>query len=244
MDKAQVFDLGELEVGPQLTRPSSATTASAVTTAHPRVHHVARVPKPRRSPIEYLLDSASLFAPGSGQILRGEWMVGLFYMASIGFVVTLSWALLNSIQRIDAMLPFLGFPREAGLWMLGGVYCMAAMLYLANVLSTDLTGTDARDAYPLHPAVVATASVVLPGWGQTLNGDRKRAALFLGTLWIVAASWLLVAPPVERLLVSLDVYLPFGARLFSSPGVRWTAPAVIWTLAVYDAASSAAARRR
>jgi len=46
------------------------------------------------------------------------------------------------------------------------------------------------------------------------------------------------------LLASLDVYLPLGVRLFSSPGARWTAPAVIWTLAVYDAASSAAARRR
>jgi hypothetical protein len=243
MEKAQVYNLGEIEVGPQLAQPSSKSKTQAATAVHPRARHVASVAKPARSPIEYLLDSASLFAPGAGQVLRGELMVGLFFLSSIGFVATLTWALLDSIQRIDATLPFLGFPREAGLWALGAVYGASALLYLANVLSVDSSDT-ARDAGALHPALVGAASAVLPGWGQMLNGDRKRAAMFLGALWIVAASWLLVSPQFERLLALLDLYLPLGARMFASPGVRWTAPAVIWTLAVYDAASSAAARRR
>ena len=43
---------------------------------------------------------------------------------------------------------------------------------------------------PPHPLLSACGSVILPGWGQILNGDRWRGVFFLGGLWIVAAAWI------------------------------------------------------
>ena len=87
------------------------------------------------------------------------------------------------------------------------------------------------------------ASLLFPGWGQVLNGDRGRATVFLGGLWLVAAAWILVWAPVQELFSANGFYLPSWLRILSSPAMRWTLPAVIWTLAVYDAASRAASRR-
>jgi hypothetical protein len=42
----------------------------------------------------------------------------------------------------------------------------------------------------------------------------------------------------------MDLYLPDPVPLLYSAAVRWTTPAVIWTLAVYDAVASATTRRQ
>ena len=59
----------------------------------------------------------------------------------------------------------------------------------------------------------------------------------------MAAAWILASTPARELLDSQGFYLPQVFELFASSAVRWTLPAVIWILAVYDAASSAAGRR-
>ena len=69
-----------------------------------------------------------------------------------------------------------------------------------------------------------------------LGGDR--------VLWLAGAGWILVSPAAESLMADLRLYLPAWASILATPAVRWTLPAIIWTLAVYDAASRAAAGRR
>ncbi len=66
--------------------------------------------------------------------------------------------------------------------------------------------------------------------------------MFVSSLWVIGASWLLAMPQTHAVLESQGFYLPSALTVFSSTAVRWTAPAVVWALAVYDAASSAAGR--
>jgi len=234
-----VYDLGNLDVG------SSAGTETVVSRPAPRPGARA---VPRRSggyrpaavapPALDVCGSLSIFVPGSGQILRGEVALGLFYLVSMACLGTLAWAILSTLGRLAATLSLLGYPSSVAAWMLCGLFAAAAALHLACVLNAGSDGARAP-----HPAIAAGASFVVPGWGQILNGDRLRAALFLGLVWLAAAGWILVSPPAIRFLEILGLYLPAWAEVLSSPAVRWTLPAIVWTLSVYDAASRAAHRR-
>ena len=87
------------------------------------------------------------------------------------------------------------------------------------------------------------ASLVLPGWGQALNGSRVRSVLCLFFLWLTATGWILVSAPAAALLDSLRLHLPAQLEVLTTHAVLWTLPVVVWSLAVYDAASSARAAR-
>ena len=177
--------------------------------------------------------SLSLFLPGSGRLLRGQPALGLFFICSLGFLVTLGWAVLTTIDRLSGTLEVLGYARAASVWALAVIYVAAAALHVANLLGGE------RTAGRPHPAVAGIASVLVPGWGQVLNGDRIRAAVFVGMLWVGAAAWILAAPQTAALFESLRLYMPDGIALLASPAVRWTVPPVVWALAIYDAVSSA-----
>jgi len=183
-------------------------------------------------------ESLSILIPGSGQLIRGDVSVGLFFLASFGFVATLAWALTGSVDRMAATLSLLGYPPAATAWVLCGLFATAAVLHLGCVLNAGAALEPAR-----KPVLAGIASFLVPGWGQLLNGDRLRAVLFLGLLWLVGAGWVLVSPVAERLLADLHLYLPPWASILASPAVRWTLPAIVWTLSVYDAVSRAAGWR-
>jgi hypothetical protein len=79
-------------------------------------------------------------------------------------------------------------------------------------------------------------------------GDRFRAILFLGGCWIVAAAWIVSSAEATDLI---NAYVPIVASWEQAARaplvvwmVKWTTPFVVWCLAVYDAAVSAASRRR
>jgi hypothetical protein len=242
MQETTIYDLGEVGIDPTparaepSTRRPPAPREAARTTFTPVV---AAAPAPYRG--FGFAGSLSLFLPGAGQLARRQWTAGLFFISSLGFLVTLGWALLVTLGRLTETLAVLGHPRETGVWALGLLYLGAAVLHVWSVLSGASTAD--YGAGPPHPVLAGAASLLLPGWGQVLNGDHKRAALFLSSLWVIGAAWILAAPQTQQLLFSLDLYLPSGLMLFCSAAVRWTLPAVVWSLAVYDAAASAAGRR-
>ncbi len=242
-----VYDLGEVRIdsGPTIVaprvpdptptrvsppRPAATRRENGPTTFAPRVHEPAGSVIP---------GSLALFVPGLGHLARRQWTAGMFFLCSLGFFATFGWAMLETLDRLTATLTILGQPRVLGIWAVSLTYVCIAVLYLWNVVSC---GSPDRLETP-HPVAAGTASALLPGWGQVLNGNQRRAALFLGSLWFVGSAWILAAPPTTALLESMGMYLPSALSFFSSSAVRWTLPAVIWTLAIYDAASSAANRR-
>ena len=234
MNKTTVYDLGQLDA--EAPRPAPTVVRRPPT---PRAA-AARPSEPRSRGSRFdLPGTLSLILPGAGHVARGRFKVGLFFLATLAFLGTLAWALLGTMDRVAGTLVLLGQPRALGVWALGGIYLLAAGLHVGSVLTLGR-----RDATAPHPAVSGVASMLVPGWGQTLNGDRRRAGLFLGGLWLVGGAWLLFSPACGELLASLRLHLPSGLLLLSSAPVRWTLPAVVLALAVYDAASSAAAAGR
>jgi len=236
-----VYDLGDLDRGRSGQAPSSAESSRFDPRPGPR--EVRRRPSAVGAvgtgwPGRELGQSLSVVLPGSGQIVRGDVSLGLFYMASLGFLAALGWALVESVDRLAGSLALLGFPAAAVVWALCALFVAAAVLYLGCVLDAGSGVWSNR-----NPVVPAIASLLVPGWGQIINGDRLRAVLFLGMLWLVGAGWILVSPPATDLMAELRLYLPTWATLLTTPAVRWTVPAIVWTLAVYDAASRAASRR-
>jgi hypothetical protein len=254
MQDTTVYDLGEVEsdsaptlasvqsdrVATQAAPPRAAEARTAIRAESARTSFAPQAYAPPPASGFDFAGSLSLFAPGAGHLFQRQWSAGLFYLSSLAFLGVLGWAVLGTLDRVTGTLAVLELPRELGVWALGSLYVVAAILHLWNVLSCSASGGYRESS---HPVLAGVASAVLPGWGQVLNGDTKRAALFVGGLWVIGAAWLLAAPSTHALLESLELHLPPALSLFSSAAVRWTLPAVIWSLAVYDAAASAAARR-
>jgi len=152
----------------------------------------------------------------------------------------------KTIDRLAPTLQLLGYPVTLVFWSLGVAFVLAAALHLAAVWTAE--GKSSTGARPCrHPLLTGGASLLVPGWGQVLNGDRMRAMLFLGGCWFVAAAWILASRPATDLF---NTYLPVVAPWEGSVRaplvlwtLKWTAPVVVWSLAIYDAAASASSRK-
>lgn len=251
---AEVYDLGEVDRALRQTRQQTTQTVMPNPAA-------ARRPAPTRRPIrESLVDgrrvalfasdfprSLSLFIPGATQMFQGRIALGLFYVTALAFMGTLAMAILGTMDRLAPTLVLLGAPVALAFWTLGIAYVLAAALHLSAVWTAQDPVAD-RDRPLRYPPVPAAASLIVPGWGQILNGDRMRAMLFLGSCWLIAGVWIVSSQSATDLI---NAYVPIVApweQFARGPLVlwtlKWTAPVVLWCLAVYDAVSSAAGDRR
>jgi hypothetical protein len=239
-----IYDLGDLDLAATTPRPQrTRTTAPAsrrAATAPPVTRTAAMsVPSESAGALRFNLPgSLSLFLPGAGQLLSREWTLALFFFSSLGFLASFSWALLQTMDSLVPTLVLLGHSRAAGIWMLGGTLALAGLIHLSAILTTGR----GEGRYRTHVGLAAAASGVLPGWGQLLNGQRVKATCFVAGLWVCGLAWLLASPPLQELLLRFDLVLPRGLSILASPATRWTAPAVLWALAIYDAAQGSTRR--
>jgi hypothetical protein len=222
-----VYDLGEVTLDERSQAgPHSRPVRS-------RSHFPASAASRKSGWLSNLIVSLSIFLPGAAQILRGRFAVGLFFLTGIGCLAASAWAVVTTMTRLTETLPLLGLPPEPAVWSLAILYGLAALLHVAGVLDA---GPRSELGSP-HPVLSGLASALVPGWGQVLNGHARRAALFLGGVWLIGAAWLIDSPPAGELLASLRFYLPPEVRLACAPAMRWSALALLWALSVYDAAA-------
>lgn len=237
-----VYDLGAIDESQAPAPESEPLPLMGPDARAERSPRVARARRPVSAPQPNLLDpiadTLTLVLPGTGHMLRGRWAAGFALAGWVGLLSTCIWALHGSLNRLDATLPFLGYPREAGIWALGALVGSLALLHV----SAQARHSGGATVAP-HPVVSGVASALIPGWGQLLNGHRLKAATFVAGLWVVAASWALASQPVAALFERFDLYMPAALESFRSPLVRWTLPAVIWALALYDAIGTARSPR-
>ena len=229
----RAHELGQLDAAYEL-RPESRGKRPSPTMVTPRA-----VSSTSNEPETAVPATLSLILPGAGQFVRGQWTTGMLFLTGSAFLVSLAWALLATLDRLAANLPFLGYSPALGMWALAACFAGLAALHVTGVY----TASRERRSPPHRPGLPAVASMVLPGWGQLINGDRVRAALFLAGLWAVVTAWLLWSPAVAQVMERLNLYLPAGIAWLTTPLARWSMPAVVWALSVYDAAASAALRR-
>jgi hypothetical protein len=150
---------------------------------------------------------------------------------------------LATLDRVVPMLRVLDVPRELPVIAVTSLTFLAMVLHLTAVFHAQVRASSGRDSTAPHPIVAGLASLLLPGWGQLLSSHRRRAALFLGSVWLLGVAWLLVTPVGAHVLSRLSIVLPASLRDGWGPAVLLSAPAVLWVIAVYDAAAGAAAER-
>ncbi len=239
---SNVYDLGDVD---KLNLPGELKAATAPEL--PRVATKQGTP-PRRidfgAPPEIHADPdwtavPSLVIPGAAHMLRGEFAKALCLITMTGFTLTLAWAVYGTLDRLGPTLELLGAPGAAAVWTLGVLAIFLGCIHIGGVYSGARQAHPAYRTAKLHPAVAGTASGIMPGLGQLLNGDRGRAALLLSGVWLVAASWILASPWMTGLLATQNLILPDWLAVATSPVLRWTLPAVLWTMAIYDAATRA-----
>ena len=176
--------------------------------------------------------------PGFGHLVRREFRTGLFFLTMTGMVLTVGWALLGMIAPLTLTLTGIGYSRALIVWMLAVLYGVAAALHVASVWSAAVD--DEPRLGRGHPMIASCASMIVPGWGQLINGHRVRGALLLAGLWFLGAAWVLASPAFSGILDSLGLFVPGGPATLASPVVRWSITSVIWALGIYDAAVGAA----
>jgi len=236
-ESSSVYDLGSIEIAVDATR--------RVTQAARPIHRVrgdedAGAMTPHTQGGIDAPGFLSLLLPGAGQLACRQTAGGLFFLSWLGLVAATGWALIVTLDGTMSTLRILGYPGVLAVWTIGVLYLAAALLHVTGILSAGPV-----DGYrAAHPVVTGVASALLPGAGQILAGSRTRGVVFITAMWAVAALWLLDAPPVVARLDELGVIVPDALRAATQPAVRWTAPAVIWALAVYDAVAGASAARR
>jgi len=237
-EHTRIYDLGGIDPTPAAGRAGEAPGRGQPTAPF----RTAALPV-RRASVRGGFDfygTFSLFLPGTGQMLRGEIALGLFYMVSLGFVLAFGWALVTSLDRVTETLRVLEYPGAPAVWVLCITFGAGVLLHLANILSAN----PRAGSYGPHPVLAGLASAVFPGWGQILNGAYRRACLIVAAAWLIAAMWVLAAPQVHEYLAQVRLFIPDEVMAVCSPAVRYTAPAVLWALAVYDAVATATSRRR
>jgi len=238
-DSSAIYDLGTIDVAVDATPRVSAQSAQSRPVRAIRSTGTAT---PDSRAVVRGIDGPgflSLLVPGLGQLACRDAARGLFFLSWAGLIATIGWALISSLDSTTATLRLLGYPGAVAVWTIAALYMAAVLLHVAGVWTAG--PPDGHRA--AHPSLAGIASALLPGAGQILAGSRLRALLFIVSLWTVAALWLLDSPAVLARLEELGVIVPDVVRAATQPAVRWTAPAVIWALAVYDAVSSASTSR-
>jgi hypothetical protein len=242
-EKAAVYDLGEVSADEKRPRPVPSSDARRAPNRHRTAPERTAIDAGRMRVQGAWSVSFSVFIPGSGHILRGDLSLGMFYLASMGFLGALCWAILGTLDRLGATFTLLNLPSAIGPWALCAIFACFTAAYVANVCSAA-PGRTELDRYGAPPPFISgIASAIVPGWGQALAGHRLSAALFLSGCWLVGGAWLLVSPPVQAMLDSQGLYLPRALELLASPVVRWALPAILWILAVYGAVFRVTLRR-
>ena len=192
-----------------------------------------------------LAASLSIFVSGAGHLLHRRWRSAALYLMGFGSMLALHYVLYAAWA--DVVATAARFERDEvdllfGLLLLDLFFVSMSLtsVYTAFVVGHARRGGGSAAAP--NPVAPALASLLVPGWGQVVNGQILKAMAFLFVSYSVVltlAAWVLLPGPIERLLDGLAVPL--------QPTVAASALAIIgsvaWALSLYDGVLVARYRR-
>ena len=181
--------------------------------------------------------SLSLLLCGAGQLYNGRREVALLYFLTEVLVVAINWCAWKAWQPITSFFHVFFIQPTDLLLVLVAVNFFFLLFVIGNAFKAfqDASGGQPAEGLAL-PLVSVLSSMVLPGWGQFLNGQPRKAATLMG-LFAAAASALAVAAKLPELWhvwdsstqVVFDWVLPNGGWAALSAAV------VVYLTAFYDA---------
>lgn len=233
-DDTSVYDLGEVRYGTPQDVPSETRGRRQAATREVAYAGDNREPM--------VAASLSVLVPGGGQLAFGSGAAGLLFLSLAGLAVSSAWAVATTWDRLVPTLALLEVPSWIASAALIGAFLLAAGAHAGAAVHAHWRRSTGYDA-AAHPIVAGLASLLIPGWGQLLAGNRGRAGFFLGTSWLLGGVWLAVSPWVAARLAETGLALPRALLDGSGPVVLLATTGVLWGIAIYDAAAGARSRR-
>jgi len=197
-----------------------------------------RPPEPDRNPA--VAATLSLLIWGMGQIYARKAKSGflfLLFMVNFALIVGLEFFYWNFFA---ALLDRVQIGRTNASLVIGGICVASLLIWVFNILHAYYSA-DTKRAEPFggieHPLVATICSALVPGWGQLLNGQPKKALIYLifsavglaaGTVTILAAGlWPKLSTADDRIGVEWMIV----AAVVIAPAVL-----IVWLIGIYDAA--------
>lgn len=183
--------------------------------------------------------SLSLFAWGSGQWLNGDRDLALLLALSQALIVALHYLVVSTWGSIRRMAHIF-FIQEWEL-LLGAAAIDFWLIFLLLFNVSQAFKSAERQRGPFHglkrPWVSGLASLIVPGWGQLLNGQLRKGLCFL--MAFVLQGYLLgfyLLTPLYRIVSDLDPNQLLLREIIQYGKVVLVATILLWMMSVYDAA--------
>ncbi len=191
--------------------------------------------------------SLSLFVWGLGQLYNGDTKLAALFLLSEGLVVAFHYLIVMTWSQIRTFA-HLFFVSEWELMLYASSIDFCLIFFMLYNVAQAYRGAEARGGNftGLHrPFVSGLASMLVPGWGQLLNGQLGKAVVFLFSfllqiyllgLYLISPFYRVVADlDPQQLLLRKAIWVGMGALFLT---------ALSWLLSMYDAVVVARYTRR
>lgn len=223
----KIWVIGEDNEKPFSNVQGSGSINASIQDKHPR----------QRNPA--IAFSLSLFIWGCGQFYNGQRKLGFcFFLLMIQFFLFIGAGILYA-NSIKASLALLSVNTSViflicGLFYLCGLFIWYINTWQAYSRAVEINGNPFRGIRNTMLPVIC--SFLMPGWGQYLNGQRKKGLFFqsvsLAGLTVFPALLVIITvwPALEASGARLTVEWIFALCIIMSPVIL-----VMWLLSIYDA---------
>ena len=192
--------------------------------------------------------SLSLFVWGLGQLYNGDVKIATLFVLAQLFVVAFHYMLIMTWDRIRTFA-HLFFVSEWEMFLYASSLDFCLIFLVIYNVAQAYRGAEERGGRRyagLHnPVLAGLASVIVPGWGQILNGQMGKAIVFLFSFLLqLYLLGLYLLSPFYRVMLDLEpdkMLVNKAARV--GMGILF-ATALSWLLGVYDAVLVARYTRR
>ncbi len=226
--------------GSERSRESDETMADRTPT--PRA---ARGGRASRNPAA--AGSLSMLVWGLGQFYNGDTKLAMLFLVSEALVVAFHYMLVLTWDRIRTFA-HLFFISEWELMLYASSIDFCLIFFMIYNVAQAYRGAEARGGRfaGLHrPLVAGMASMLVPGWGQMLNGQLGKAVVFLFTFLLqVYLLGLYLISPFYRIVANLEPQQMILRRAIWVGMSVLFVTALSWLVSTYDAVLVARYTRR
>lgn len=183
--------------------------------------------------------SLSFIFSGLGQFYHGQFKLGFLYFFLMLNVHVLNASILINWRAIEASIQSIAFTYLHFTVLYGTLLILGAVVWAAAIVQAYLKAVRSRKAPytgTTHRILPAFLSLLVPGWGQFLNGQVKKGVFFLAVTALTAMGgvavlfvilvWESVESAAERL---------FWERILTASLLPLTIAPLLWTICFYDA---------
>lgn len=227
-------------------RPAPASTSDGAPRATSRSK--IRYAQPPASGSRALLASTmSLFICGAGQAYNGQGQMGALLFLTETFLVALNWSLCRMWPEVKELADVFGVTDLQILLTMATLDFLLVFLAMTAVYQAyrQAERDDGQFGGKDNPILSGMASLIIPGWGQLVNGQPGKAVAFLffgltGVFTVV----LLVFTPFLAMLNEVNAWRDMSTQLNTGVAAVLAAAGIIWILSIYDAMLVAGFRRK